>query len=507
MALDLPLQLNIAKRFLDERVSEGRGESVALRCLDRDWTYAQVQALSDGYAGALVRAGVTPEQRVILSMEDGAEYVAGLFGILKAGAVAVMVNPGLPADDIGWFCELARAPAALVDEEAAAKLPTGGPTAIRAGSVEPAKAPFAAYPTHRDDPAIWLFSGGTTGRPKAVVQTHRAFANTTVLYGQRVLALTAEDVTISVPKLYFGYATGSNLFFPFSVGGSAVLFSDKPTPEVLFDLIARFRPTALICVPTLVHRMVDHPEAGSADLSSLRLATSAGEALPPELHARWEEAFGVELLDGLGTAEMWHVFVSNRPGDVVPGTLGKAVPGFEVVIRDDDDRDLPDGEVGRMWVAGDSRALQYWQDSERSEDALRGRWYRSGDLLSKDPADGTFRYCGRADELLKVGGRWVAPQEVEGCLMGHPAVDEVAVVGVADDQGLTKPHAFVVLSSEGAREVSDAQEGGREALAEELKRYVKDRLEPYKYPRVVGFLPELPRTHLGKVDRGRLRRS
>jgi benzoate-CoA ligase family protein len=351
-----------------------------------------------------------------------------------------------------------------------------------------------AAPTHRDDAAIWLFSGGTTGRPKAVVQTHLSFANTTELYAKGALGYRETDVTLSVPKLYFGYATGSNLFFPFSVGATSVLYPEHPTADVLFEKVRAHRPTILVNVPTMINQMVSHPSAPSQDLSCLRFATSAGEALPPELYRRWRETFGVELLDGLGTAEMWHIFISNRPGDARPGTLGKAVPGFEVRLCDEEGSEVPAGEVGALRVRGRSRAIGYWQQMDRTAAAFRGEWYVTGDLLRQD-ADGYFIYCGRADDMLKVGGKWVAPQEVESCLLQHPLVRECAVVGAVDAAGLTKPQAFVV-----AREA-------RPGLDEELKAFVRERLEPYKYPREVVFVDSLPRTHLGKVDRGKLRRG
>ena len=352
-----------------------------------------------------------------------------------------------------------------------------------------------AFPSHRDDAAIWLFSGGTTGRPKAVVQSHASFGNTTELYGKGVLGLGEDDRTLAVPKLYFGYATGSNLFFPFSVGGSAILFAERCTVDALFDRIERHRPTVLVNVPTMINHMVGHPDAASKDLSSLRLATSAGEALPVELHRRWDALWGVELLDGLGTAEMWHVFLSNRPGDVGPGTLGRPVPGFDVRLCDEEGREVPDGEPGALWVRGRSRAWGYWQNMEKTAEAFRGAWYASSDMLRKD-ADGRYVYCGRADDMLKVSGKWMAPAELENCLLQHPRVREVAVVGVTDEDGLTKPHAFVVVDGEDTA-----------GLADELRTFARERLEPHKYPREVRFLDDLPRTHLGKVDRGALGRA
>ena len=327
-----------------------------------------------------------------------------------------------------------------------------------------------------------------------MVQTHRSFANTTECYAKGVIGYTERDVTLSVPKLYFGYATGSNLLFPFSVGAATVLFPEAATADVLFQKITQFRPTILINVPTMINQMVSHPTAATRDLSCLRLTTSAGEPLPVELYHRWKDTFGVELLDGLGTAEMWHIFISNRPGLVRPGTLGPVVPGFEVKVCDADGRELPDGEVGCLWVRGDSRAICYWQQMDKTREAFRGEWYVSGDMIRRDP-EGYITYCGRVDDMLKVSGKWLSPQEVENCLLRHPAVKDVAVVGVVSAGGLTKPHAFVVANER------------RDGLAEELQAFVRERLEAYKYPREVTFLDALPRTHLGKVDRARLRRG
>ncbi|MFN2570027.1 MAG: benzoate-CoA ligase family protein [Gemmatimonadales bacterium] len=507
MTSTLPEQLNIADWLLDARVREGRGKRPALLTGDHGTlTYRDVQALANRFGNLLLTAGVEPEQRVIIALPDGPEFVAALFGTLKVGAVVVMVNPQLAVDAIEYFYAYTRATVALVHRHSAPSfqaargagshlkqiIVVGEASTTRA--IDGASPELETFPSHKDDAAIWLFSGGTTGDPKAVVQTHASFANTTVRYGHGVLGLTERDITLAVPKLFFGYATGSNLFFPFSVGAAASLFSEKSTAETLFDKIRIFRPTVLINVPTMVNQMVTHPDAAQQDLSSLRLATSAGEALPVELYERWKKTFGVELLDGLGTAEMWHIFISNKPGAVKPGTLGTVVPGFDVKVCDDEGRELPDGHVGMLWVRGDSRAIGYWQQMEKTKAAFRGEWYVSGDLLRRDP-DGYFTYCGRADELLKVAGKWLAPQEVESCLLQHPLVQEVAVVGIADANGLMKPHAFVIATQQQA------------GLAEELQAFARERLEAYKAPRSVTFLETLPRTHLGKVDRGKLRRA
>jgi benzoate-CoA ligase family protein len=504
MTFTPPEMLNVTDWFLDARIREGKGEKAALLTEDRTLSYHEVQRLANRFGNLLLEAGVQPEQRVLIALPDGPEFVAALFGTLKIGAVVVMVNPELKPDAIEYFFEYTRATVAFVHESTRVAFDTAASDAqhlketFAVGSdafekrIAAAPDELDCFPSHRDDAAIWLFSGGTTGRPKAVVQTHRSFANTTELYAKGVLGYRESDVTLSVPKLFFGYATGSNLLFPFAVGATAALFPERCTPKCLFEKITKFRPTILVNVPTMINKMVSHESASAQDLSCLRLATSAGEALPAELHERWKSAFGPELLDGLGTAEMWHIFLSNRPGDVKPGTLGKVVPGFDVKVCDEHGHELPDGEIGWLRVRGDSRAIGYWQQMEKTQEAFRGDWYVSGDMVCRD-ADGTFTYCGRGDDMLKVSGKWLSPGEVENCLLQHPSVEEVAVVGVVDENGLTKPYGFVVAKDEG------------EGLPNELKAFVVERLERYKVPRAVFVMDALPRTHLGKVDRGKLK--
>ena len=499
-----PESFNMADYFLDARIREGHGDRRAIVCDQGTLNYREVQALANRYGRLLLEAGVRPEQRVIIALPDGPDFVAALFGILKIGAVVVMVNPQLKADAIGYFLDYTRASAIFVHEDTLEPFQEAATDArfldrlFVVGSsdfgqrLDRMPEVLETFPSHRDDAAVWLFSGGTTGRPKAVVQTHCSFANTTECYAKQVIGYGPEDITLSVPKLYFGYATGSNLLFPFAVGATVCLFAERCTPEALFQRIQEYRPTVLINVPTMINHMVSHPTAATADLGSIRVATSAGEALPAELFRRWQEAFGVDLLDGLGTAEMWHIFLSNRPGAAKPGTLGTVVPGFEVKLCGDDGTEVPPGEVGIMRVRGNSLGRGYWHQSEKTRQAFQGEWYVSSDMLRCD-AEGYFTYAGRGDDMLKVGGKWLSPQEVENCLLQHEAVREVAVVGVVDDQGLTKPHAFVV---------TDAQ---RDGLAETLQAWVTEKLEPYKYPREVIFLDAMPRTHLGKIDRGKLK--
>ena len=503
-----PHPFNIADRFLDDRIREGLGDRIALRTRDGTVTYAALQARANRFANALEAMGVRPEERVLIALPDIPDFPAALFGTLKRGAVGVMVNCYLGENRIRELYDYTRATTAVVhaDHADAFIRATRGahhhPHLLVLGTddadeqIDNSSLHYVNYSSHSDDPAIWLFSGGTTGRPKGVVQSHASFANSTECYAKQVIGYTADDITLSVPKLYFGYATGSNLFFPLAAGGSAVLFPERCTADELFAQIERHRPTILINVPTMVNHLVSHPEAHTRDLSCLRLATSAGEPLPVALHRRWNETFGVELLDGLGTAEMWHVFISNRPGRVRPGTLGTAVPGFDVRLCDDDGRQVGHGEVGRMRVRGASRAHGYWRHPAATRNAFAGEWYISGDMMTRD-RDGYFTYQGRDDDLLKVSGKWFSPREAEECLLEHPNVKEAAVVGIETEDGLTVPAAFVAPAGSADPAAAEAS----------LRAHLRGRLESYKHPREIHLLDDLPRTHLGKVDRGALKRG
>lgn len=491
-----PQELNAYEFFLGERLTEGSGDSPALRLDDRILDYETVDRLVAGYEGVLVEAGVHRGDRVLIVMPDGPGFVAALFAVMRMGAVSVMLNPGLTTEAMGAIVNSSEAAAAVVHDDFTdhyeSALGDWKPVVVDPDDVGPGEHSRGPEPTGPEDPAIWLFSGGTTGVPKSVVQTHKSLVNTTRRYGQGSLGLTSEDITMSVPKLYFGYATGSNLLFPFSVGASSVLFDEHPTPEALFRRIARHRPTVLVNVPSAINQMLGSPEAGEQDLSSLRLATSAGEALPETLYHRWKDTFGVELLDGLGTAEMWHIFVTNTVGDVKPGTLGRVVPGFEIKACDDDGNEVPPGDVGRLWVKGESLGLGYHGNPEQTEQAFRGEWFVGGDLVSID-AEGYVTHRGRADDAIKVKGKWFRPQEVESTLLDHLAVAACAVVAVDDEAGLARPVAFVVS----AGDVSE----------QELVDWSLEHLEAYKHPRQIFFVDELPQTHLGKVDRSALKRA
>jgi benzoate-CoA ligase family protein len=491
-----PERLNAYQFFLGDRITEGSGERPALRLDDGTVDYTAVDRLTAGYESSLVEAGVSREDRVLIVMPDGPGFVAALFATMRVGGVVVMLNPGLTTEAMGAIVDGSRAAAAIVHrshrDHFEQSVRDWKPSLLDPAGVEPTEHVQDPARTGPDDPAIWLFSGGTTGAPKAVVQTHKSLVNTTRLYGQGSLGLTSDDITMAVPKLYFGYATGSNLLFPFSVGASSVLFEEHPTPEALFARIARHRPTVLVNVPSAINQMLTHPGAPDQDLSSLRLATSAGEALPETLYHRWKETFGVEMLDGLGTAEMWHIFITNTVGDVIPGTLGKVVPGFEIKACDDEGHEVAPGEVGRLWVRGESLGSGYHEDPEQTKEAFRGEWFVGGDLVSID-SDGVVTHRGRADDAIKVKGKWFRPQEVESVLLDHPAVRSCAMVAVEDEAGLARPVAFVVSSAD----VSE----------DELIEWSLQHLEAYKHPRHVYFVDELPQTHLGKVDRSALRRA
>ncbi|MEM1418775.1 MAG: benzoate-CoA ligase family protein [Myxococcota bacterium] len=511
-----PEDFNLAHYYLDARVEEGRGDRVAVAVGDEERTYAEVQARANRVADALRARVIGSDDRVLMLLYDGFEFVETWFGLLKAGGVFCMANPLGTAADFAYLlaytrCRAVVADAAVMDRlaplladhpECHVRWVVGDGEAGDAfegwerfeDALADASPETRTAKTSRDDIAGWLFTSGTTGKPKGAVHLHRHFAFNTEVFAKRTLGLRSDDVFVSVSRLYFGYATGTNLMFPFAVGGKAVLFREKPTADRLFDHIEKHGVTVLTNVPAMIRQMVDAER--EVDLSTVRIALSAGEALPPELYARWKERFpSAELCDGIGSAEMFHIFITNKPGDVTPGSLGRIVEGYEARVVGPGGEDVAEGEIGRLHIAGDSTALCYWRRQDASRDTFQGRWCITQDLFRRD-AEGLFWYAGRADDMLKVRGQWVSPLEIEDCLATHPAVRECAVVGIADDAGLTIPKAFVVLRE--GREAS-------EALAAELQEHAKTTLTRYKFPREVAFLGELPRNDRGKVMRRSLR--
>jgi len=508
----IPERFNLADYYLDQRIAEGLGEKVAVyQAEGGQWTYEEVYRGSNRMANALVSLGVEQEDRVLIVLPDTIEFVYSWFGTLKCGAVFTMVNPRLKPQDYAYYLEYTRAKVMVTSKAVYDQISTELEGARHLQHVlvvgddvadeqnfhrvlEGQGGDFTNADTHKDDLAGWLFTSGSTGHPKAAVHMHQDFAFNTERYAKEVLGIRPDDITLSVPKLYFGYATGTNLMFPFAVGASTILFNAGSKAPLLFDLIEKFRPTVLTSVPTMIGAMLAEEDADSRDLSSLRLCLSAGEALPAELYQRWVERTGVEILDGIGSAEMFHIYITNYPGDVKLGSLGKLVPGYQARIVDPEGAEVATGDVGTLHIKGASAALCYWQDREKSRKTFHGDWCLTSDQFRKDE-NGYFYYCGRADDLLKVGGIFVSPIEVENALLGHDSVKECAVLGY-EDEGLIKPLAVIALQ--------EGHEGG-DALAEALQQHVKGQLAPYKYPRKVIFLSALPKNDRGKIDRKALK--
>jgi benzoate-CoA ligase family protein len=531
-----PEDFNLADYYLFGRIAEGLAGKTALRYGPREYTYELVAQRSRAFAALLAKRGIRRGERVLIVLPDTPPFAWVFFGTLARGAVVAMGNPDVPAAQIEYLVGYTRATAVVTVPRVAALLgeamrargvgkevqcvwtvpetETGGdPEALtecehaRDLAADLTTAPvWEPVPVHRDEPAIWLFTSGSTGEPKANLHSHRDFAFNTEVYAKRTVGYRRSDVTISVPRLYFGYATGTNLMFPFAVGATTALFSERPTPESVASAIAMYHPTVVTNVPTMLGKLLEHDQARRdrgeppLDLSSVRFSLSAGEALPEALLKRWLERFGSDVYDGIGSAEMFHIYASNRPGDVKPGSLGKVVEGYELRV-------LPEtaegpgatpcapGEIGVLWVKGDSVSQGYWLDRDKSWKTFHGHWCRTGDLFKMDEA-GYLYFAGRADELLKVSGLWVAPVEVEECLMQHHAVALAAVIGV-EDEGLMKPKAFVVLRVGVNR---DARE-----LTNELQEWVKGRLSKHKYPRSIEIVSDVPKNDRGKVDRRALR--
>jgi benzoate-CoA ligase len=507
--------LNLADRFLDFNLRNGRADKPAV-IVDhpergiRTATYAEVSALAARYGHELRARAIGMEDRVFIVLEDGIEWVAAFFGAQKVGATTMFLNPVVSKEELAFYLEDSRARAVITTTAIAQRLPASSerpylrtvievddPATARAIERHPSE--LRAAPTLEEDFAIWLYSSGSTGAPKAAVHRAYDFVYNTERYAKSVLEMTENDITVSVPKLFFGYATGSNLLFPFFFGGATVLFPDKPLPERLFELIERHRATILVNVPTMIAQMAqtwekDAAEKRTRDIRALRCVTSAGEALPVELYRRWMKGPGVEILDGIGSAEMFHVFISATFGHVVPGSLGTLVEGYDAKIVDQDGKECGANEVGTLWVKGDSAAAFYWQRHDKSRDVLQGRWVVSGDQFVRDE-HGLFWYRGRADDLMKVGGRWLSPQEIEDALVHHPAVAEAGAAPFMEE-GLMKPMAFVILRP--GLQPTDA-------LQKELQDHVAQKTAPFKAPRFIEFVTAMPRSDRDKLARKELK--
>jgi benzoate-CoA ligase family protein len=513
MALDpfnLPEQLNLAEEFL-YRQARARPQAPALYFEDQVITYGQLADQTDRATAVYRGLHLEQEQRVLLMLPDSPQFASAWLGAVKAGGVVSAVNPDLKPDEVRYYLHYTRAKICVADAQALPAIEAAGSPWLRHVLVvgddrrshraydqelERAVPDPSFAPTHRDDPAVWLYTSGSTGFPKAAVHKHHDFLFNALTYALPVVGYHPGDKTFSVPRLAFGYALGSNLLFPLLAGGSAVLFKEKGSPEKLFEVIAKHKPTVLVTVPTSLNQVVNAPGVEKVDFSSVRVAISAGEALPAELYQRWTRRTGVEVLDGIGSAEMFHIFITNRVGDVKLGSLGKIVQGYKAKVCDDEGREVQRGDVGTLWIHGDSMALEYWQNHEKSKSTFRGDWCVSADKFQQDD-DGYFFFCGRGDDMLKVGGKWLSPVEVENALLQHPAVREAAVVGFKDKDGLDKPRAFVAV-----KDGHQADDG----LAEALKTHVREKLSAFKAPRDVVFIEALPRSDRGKVLKTELRK-
>jgi benzoate-CoA ligase family protein len=511
---DIPRGFNLASYFVDRNVEEGRGGHTALIGPGGATTYAELATLTNRSGNVLGEVGVRAEERVLLVLADSVEFVALWYGAQKIGAVTAEAYTFLQPKDYAYYLDYTRASVVVADattlervREAAVSsrwlrrvLVVGADVELQAGEGSfdalAADAPeeLEPAPTTRDDIAIWKFTTGSTGLPKAAVHPAHSALLSFDWYARGVLDLREEDVVLPVPKLFFGYARDLTALYPFGVGAAGIVFPERTTPERIFELVAQHRPSILVQVPTMMAAMTAHPEAARQDLSCLRLCTSAGEALPRELYERWRAAFGVEVLDGIGSSEAYHIYISNRPGRVRPGSVGEVVPGYSARVLDEQRQEVPDGEVGTLWIEGDTAALLYWNEHEKTKQTFQGDLVNTGDLFVRD-SEGFYWYRGRSDELIKVGGIWVAPAEIEHCLITHADVVECAVVGY-EEEGLTLSRAHVVLR---------AGVAGSEELARALQDHARTQLSPHKYPRDVRFVAELPKTPSGKIDRLALR--
>jgi benzoate-CoA ligase family protein len=501
---DIPREFNIASYFLDRNISD----RTALITRSGVTSYAELTAMTDRVGNVLLGLGVRQGDRVLIALSDGVEFVATWFGAQKIGAITAEVYTYLQPKDYRYYASYTAPAIVVADGVTIEKLRAAGlrrllVVGVPAAELQPGEHHFetlvAAAPDELDaariscdDVAIWKFTTGSTGVPKACVLAARSPLMSFQGYARGVLGIRPDDVILPVPKLFFGYARDLTVLFPFGVGAAGIVFPERTTADRIFELIAQHRPTILVNVPTMMSTMVAHPKAAEQDLSSVRICTSAGEALPEELRHRWVDTFGVEVVDGIGSSEAYHIYLSNRPGHVRPGSVGQVVPGYGARVVGPGGTPLPDGETGLLEITSEAVAMEYWASPEKNAETFpAGHTVRSGDLFTRD-GEGYYYYQGRADDLLKIAGVWVAPTEIENCLIAHPAVRECAVVGY-QASGLTRLRAFVAATGE--------------VTAIELQGFLRSRLSPHKCPRDVQFVDELPHTASGKLDRRSLQQD
>jgi benzoate-CoA ligase len=509
----LPERLNAASVFVDVHVNEGRAAQMAILCGERAITYRELYENVNRFGNLLRGLDVRMEERVAFLLPDTPEWAYVFFGTMKLGAVALPLNTTLKPANYEYFLKDSRTRVLVVHESLVDRI-----TPIRKGlkhlrqvlvvgqapegydsfdaAMERASADLQAADTSKDDMAFWLYSSGTTGLPKAAIHLHHDMIIEADCYARQTLGLQGSDVSFSVAKLFFAYGLGNGLYFPLRLGGTTVLLPDRPTAEAIFQTIDRYQPTVFYGVPTSYAQLLHTAEmTGRTSLGRVRMCVSAGEPLPKNIFESWRKRFGMEILDGIGSTEILHIFISNRPGQAVAGSTGQLVPGYAARILDDEGRELPNGEVGTLWIKGDSIAAGYWNKHEQTKQTFCGEWINTYDKFMIDE-DGYFWYMGRANDMFKVSGQAVWPTDVENVLQEHDAVLECGVVGAKDPDGLVKPVAYVVLKQPST---------GTAELAHELQQFVKQKTAPYKYPRAIVFVDELPKTATGKIKRYLLR--
>jgi len=510
----IPDRYNLSDNFVDRHLREGRGEKAAISCESRTLTYAQIAEKVNRAGNALLQLGIRAEERIMLLLPDVPEFAVAYFAAMKIGAVAVPTSTALRSADYAYFLDESRARALICHSSL---YPQVGPviaerrhlrnTVVCGDRIEghlhwdellAASSPLLqAADTCKDDAAFWLWTSGSTGPPKAAVHSHQDWVHCCENYAKGILQMNQADVTFSASKLFHAYGLGNGLMFPFYVGARTVFFPGRPQAASILETVQKAKPSLFFSVPTLYAAMLQQSDRAQYDLSSIRLGVSAAEPLPAEIFRRWKERFGVEILDGIGSTEVLHIYISATPNQVKPGSSGWPVPGYEVRILDGDGAETPAGTIGDLWVRGLSTALGYWNRSHLTRERMRGDWFVTGDKYCRDE-DGYYWYAGRTDDIFRVSGQWVSPNEVESVLAEHAAVVEAAVVAFEEETKLHTPKAFVVLKDDVAPSPQ---------LVQELQEFVKQRITPYKYPRRIEFLPELPKSAAGKVLRYRLRQK
>ena len=507
-----PRQYNAAADFIDRHVDNGLGDKTVFIDTEDSVTYGKLRENTCRVANLLESYGIDQESRVALLAHDTVHWPAVFWGAIRAGVIPAALNTLLTTDQYRYILGDTRPRALFIS---AALLETVAPVIAElpmlrhvfvmngdaAGHIdfhaelEKQSPESATADTCCDDVAFWLYSSGSTGMPKGVPHVHSSLMETARLYGQGVMGIREDDVVFSAAKLFFAYGLGNAMSFPMSVGATTILFNARPTPDVVFDILSSHSPTIFYGVPTLYAAMLAQPDISADSVGErLRLCVSAGEALPKDVGERWKNLTGIDIIDGVGSTELLHIFLSNSPDDVNYGTSGKAVPGYELRLVDENNRDVETDEIGELLVNGQSAANGYWNQREKSRTTFLGQWTRTGDKYTIDK-DGYYHYCGRTDDMFKVSGIWVSPFEVESALITHDAVLEAAVVGYEDEEGLTKPKAFIILN----------QGVSEDGLFDELKELVKDRIGKWKYPRQIEFVTELPKTATGKIQRFKLK--